>query len=68
VNAEVDPGAYSRRLRLLGFEPEPRDAKGVKLLLTDAACALAQQRARDFSVPEAENGQELEAAVPEMKK
>jgi hypothetical protein len=68
VNAQVDPGAYGKRLRLLGFEPEPRDAKGSKLRLTDAVCNLAQKLARDFNVPEVENRERQEAAMKETKK
>lgn len=52
VNAEVDPGAFGKRLRLLGIAPEPRDAKGVKLRLTDEVCSRAQRLARDFGAPE----------------
>jgi hypothetical protein len=54
VNAEVDPGAFGKRLRLLGIAPEPRDAKGVKLRLTDEVYSRAQRLARDFGAPEVE--------------
>lgn len=63
VNTDVDAGAFGRRLRDLGFEPEKRDAKGVKLHLTDAVCRRAQQLAKDFSVPELEDGEELKSPV-----
>jgi hypothetical protein len=68
VSEQVDPGAYSRRLRLLGFEPEPRDARGVKLRLTDAVCNFAQKLARDFNVPELENREGQEEEMQETKK
>jgi hypothetical protein len=51
----IDPAAMGKALGPLGFAVEPRDAKGVKLALTKAVCAKAQQLARDFGVPKAEN-------------
>jgi hypothetical protein len=50
--SEIDPGKFGKRLKLLGFATEPRDAKGVKLRLTEAFCSRAQQIARDLGVPE----------------
>jgi len=47
----VDPGAVGKRLPLLGFRTERRDAKGVKLLLTKVVYARARQLARDLDVP-----------------
>jgi hypothetical protein len=44
---EVDPGAFGKRLKFLGFATE-RDAKGKKLHLTEAVRNRAQQLARDF--------------------
>lgn len=63
VNTAVDPGAYGKRLQLLGFASEPRDAKGVRLHLTDDVCKRVEQLARDFSVPAVEDGGGEEAAV-----
>jgi hypothetical protein len=54
VNDEVDAGAYGKRIKLLGFLPEPRDAKGVKLRITGAVCSRAQQLHRELGVPEPE--------------
>jgi hypothetical protein len=51
-NSTVDPGAVGKRLRLLGFFTEPRDAKGKKLRLTEAVYNRARQLARDLDIPE----------------
>ena len=53
---QVDPGAFGKKLRLLGFTPEPRDAKGFKLQLTEAVQRRAQQLARDLGAPTVEDG------------
>ena len=45
----VDPGAFGKRLKLLGFATEPRDAKGKKLRLTEAVGARALQLALEIS-------------------
>jgi hypothetical protein len=37
----------------LGFSTEPRDARGVKLLLTTAVCVRAHDLAHQLSVPAA---------------
>jgi hypothetical protein len=55
----IDPGAVGKRLRLLGFVTEPRDAKGKKLRLTGlSTIVLGSSRAistsrshRDSSAP-----------------
>lgn len=47
----IDPGAFGRRLKLLGFVTEPRDAKGKKLRLTEAVRNRALQLARDLDIP-----------------
>jgi hypothetical protein len=53
-NSTIDPGAFGKRLKLLGFVTEPRDAKGKKLRLTDAVYRRALQLARDLDLPGAE--------------
>ena len=50
----IDPGAFGRRLKLLGFITEPRDAKGKKLRLTEAVRNRALQLAHDLDIPEFE--------------
>jgi hypothetical protein len=50
--SKIDPGKFGKRLKLLGFATEPRDAKGSRLCLTEAVRNRAQQLARDFGVPE----------------
>jgi hypothetical protein len=47
----IDPGAFGKRLKLLGFVTEPRDAKGKKLRLTEAVQSRALQLARDLDLP-----------------
>ena len=54
-NANIDPGAFGKKLKLLGFTTEPRDAKGTSLALTESVCNGAHQHARDFGVPNIEN-------------
>jgi hypothetical protein len=48
----IDPGALGKRLKLLGFRTEPRDAKGMKIRLTEDVCRRARQLARDLGIPE----------------
>jgi hypothetical protein len=48
------PGAFGRRLKVLGFVTEPRDAKGKKLRLTEAVRNRALQLAHDLDIPEFE--------------
>jgi len=48
----IDPGAFGKQLKLLGFTSEPRDARGKKIRLTEAARNLAQQVVRDLGGPE----------------
>lgn len=50
-NAQVDPGTVGKRLKLLGFSTENRDAHGVRLHLTTEVCNHAQHLAADFEVP-----------------
>lgn len=50
--SKVDPGVFGKRLKLLGFTSEPRDAKGKKLRLTDVVCSRAEQLARAFGSPD----------------
>jgi hypothetical protein len=50
-NSAIDPGAFGKRLRRLGFITEPRDAKGKKLRLTEAVYNRARLLARDLDVP-----------------
>ena len=53
----IDPGAFGKVLKQLGFVTEPRDARGKKLNLTEAVRARALRLARDLGVPEAEGGE-----------
>jgi hypothetical protein len=52
VNTEVDPGAFGKRMKLLGFVVEPRDVKGVKMRLAEQNCRLAHQLSRALCLPE----------------
>jgi hypothetical protein len=54
-DSTIDSGAFGKRLKLLGFRTEPRDAKGVKIRLTEDVCRLARQLARDLGVPQVED-------------
>ena len=51
-DSRIDPGAFGKRLKLLGFVTEPRDAKGKKLRLTEAVHSRALRLARDLDIPE----------------
>ena len=53
---EITAGVLGKRLKLLGFTTEPRDARGKKLLLTEAVLNYARQLARDFCGPECDGG------------
>jgi hypothetical protein len=59
----VDPGAFGKTLKLLGFTTEPRDAKGMKFVLTESVCSRAHQLARDFGVPEVESEERWKGAA-----
>ena len=61
-NTEIDPGAFGKRRKLLGFVAEPRDAKGVKVRLSEENCRLADQLRRDLGLPEVEVGGAVETA------
>jgi hypothetical protein len=60
----LDPGAFGKRLKLLGFTTEPRDANGVKFVLTESVRSRAHQLARDFGVPEVESEEQWKGAAP----
>jgi hypothetical protein len=47
----IEPAVFGKLLKLLGFATE-RDARGKKLLLTEAARDRAQQLVRDFGGPD----------------
>ena len=51
-DSTIDPGAFGKRLKLIGFVTEPRDAKGKKIRLTEAVYNRARQLARDLDMPE----------------
>lgn len=53
-NATIDPGAFGKRLKLLGFATDPRDARGKRLRLTETVRNHALQLARDLDIPESE--------------
>jgi hypothetical protein len=53
-DSTIDPGAFGKCLKQLGFVTEPRDAKGKKLRLTEAVHDRALQLARDLEIPEFE--------------
>ena len=53
-DSTIDPGAFGKCLKQLGFVTEPRDAKGKKLRLTEAVRDRALQLARDLEIPEFE--------------
>lgn len=56
VSREIDPGEVGRRLKTSGFSTEPRDARGVKLRLTNDVCVRAHDLAHEFDAPGAGNG------------
>lgn len=53
-DVEVDPGAIGKRLKMLGFKTETRDAKGVRLHLSEQVRQQAQRLAHEFKIPEDE--------------
>jgi hypothetical protein len=61
--ATIDPGVFGKRLKHLGFVTEPRDAKGVRLRLTEEVRNRAIALARDLGAPESENGRAGSARV-----
>ena len=62
-NLTIDPGAFGKRLKLLGFVTEPRDAKGRKVRLTEAVHSRALQLARDLDIPGPEKPSEPETSL-----
>ncbi len=67
-NTDIDPGAFGKVRKLLGFVVEPRDAKGVKLRLSEENCRLAHQLRRDLGLPEAEVGGTVQTARSRKEK
>jgi hypothetical protein len=61
AKAEITAGVLGKTLKLLGFTTEPRDARGKKLLLTEAALSHAGQIAPDFGGPEVEGDGPVDA-------
>ena len=59
-DSAIDLGAFGKQLKLLGFRTEPRDAKGVRIRMSDDVCCRAQQLARDFAVPHMEDAKRKE--------
>jgi hypothetical protein len=51
-DSALDPGGFGKRLTILGFVTEPRDARGKKLRLTEAVHSRALQLAQDLGAPE----------------
>jgi hypothetical protein len=62
-DSRIDPGAFGKRLKLLGFVTEPRDAKGKKLRLTDAVHSRALRLARDLASLSPRNSATLKSVV-----
>lgn len=56
-DSAINPGAFGKRLKLLGFHTEPRDAKGIKLRLTEDVSLRCQQLAREFGIPKLEDAE-----------
>jgi hypothetical protein len=54
-DSAIDPGALGKQLKLLGFRTEPRDAKGIKIRISEDVCRRARQLAQDFGVPHMED-------------
>ena len=50
-DSTIHAGAFGKRLKLLRFVAEPRDAKGKKLRLTEAVRDRALQLAHDLDIP-----------------
>ena len=55
-DSTIDPGAFGKCLKALGFVTEPRDAKGKKLRLTEPVHSHALRLARYLDIPEPEAG------------
>jgi hypothetical protein len=55
-DSTIDPGAFGKCLKALGFVTEPRDAKGRKLRLTEAVHSHALRLARNLDIPGPEVG------------
>jgi hypothetical protein len=51
---EVDPGAIGKNLKMLGFRTEPRDARGVRLRLSEQVRQQAQRLADELEIPESD--------------
>ena len=66
-DSSIDPGAFGRRLKILGFRTEPRDAKGMKIRLTEDACRRARQLACDLGVPQVGDPAPLAPAAEELE-
>jgi hypothetical protein len=49
---EVSPGELGKVLRALGIKTQPRDAKGIKLLLSDDLAQHARSLCREFGGPQ----------------
>ena len=54
----MEPGLVGKRLRSLRLMTEPRDSKGVRLLLTNAVRCLVHELARDYEVAPIQDGVE----------
>jgi hypothetical protein len=52
---KILPKQVGRMIRDLGFETEPRDKQGVKILLNDLVRRRIHKLAHDFAVPSIEN-------------
>ena len=66
-DSAINAGGFGRRLKFLGFRTEPRDAKGMKLRLTEEVCRRARQLAEDFGIPRAEDAAPIEPAGKGLK-
>lgn len=60
-HSTIDPGAFGKRLKLLGFRTE-RDARGKKLRLTEAVSNRALQLARELDIPDSEKPERPEVS------
>jgi len=63
-DGRLDPGVLGKRLKALGFRTEPRDAKGMRIRLTEDFARRAQQFLRDFGARTVENAGPIEPAGP----
>jgi len=62
-DSTIDPGAFGKLLKSLGFATEPRDAKGKKLRLSEAVRSHALQLARDLDIPGSEKAERPEVRL-----